>query len=350
MISSFILRARWCPMMANYLLRRHGSHHTARSWRHDSETGRTAAQPAGSLPARLRAAFETIRGGYRDSDRSPSPPAQVHRRLYGFRARLFRPGAVSGPELLSRGRLRRDQLARPRAGGHAHRGDRGPVRPLEAEIRSVIPPDQLDASSTISACRLAASTGLFSNTGGIGPEDGDILITLSRRSRPTADYVKAAARRALPRSFPGSTFAFLPADIISQILNFGAPAPIDVHVAGPEPADERNLCEDLLKRIATVPGAPTYGCSSPPTIPNCVDVDRTRAGQLGITERDVTNSLVVNLSGSFQMAPAFWLNPRTAFPIRSSRRRHSTGSTRCRSGEHPGHGALGAAMPSSWAV
>jgi multidrug efflux pump subunit AcrB len=122
----------------------------------------------------------------------------------------------------------------------------------------------------------------------------------------------------LPRSFPGTSFAFLPADIVSQIVNFGAPAPIDVLVTGPDKVANERYAELLLRRIRNVPGAADVRLQQSSRYPEySVNVDRTRAGEVGITERDVTNSLVANLSGTFQVAPVFWLNPRTgvSYPI-----------------------------------
>jgi len=157
----------------------------------------------------------------------------------------------------------------------------------------------------------------YSNDGGVGPEDGDILVTLNEDHAATADYVKKL-RLALPRAFPGSSFAFLPADIVSQILNFGAPAPIDVMVAGPNRVENEAYAKTLMRSVAKVSGATDVRLQQSSHYPElAVDVDRTRADELGVTERDVTNSLVVNLSGSFQVAPAFWLSPRTgvSYPI-----------------------------------
>jgi multidrug efflux pump subunit AcrB len=122
----------------------------------------------------------------------------------------------------------------------------------------------------------------------------------------------------LPRSFPGSTFSFLPADIVSQILNFGQPAPIDVQVAGPDKAKGEAYAAELSKKIAAIPGAVDVRLQQSSHYPEFgIDVDRTRAGLTGITERDVTNSLTVNLTGSIQVAPAFWLNPKNgvSYPI-----------------------------------
>ncbi len=122
----------------------------------------------------------------------------------------------------------------------------------------------------------------------------------------------------MPHTFPGSTFSFLPADIVSQILNFGSPAPIDVQVAGPDKRKDERYATLLVKRIAAIPGAADVRLQQSSRYPEFgIDVDRTRASETGITEKDVTNSLVVNLTGSIQVAPAYWLNPKNgvSYPI-----------------------------------
>ena len=157
----------------------------------------------------------------------------------------------------------------------------------------------------------------YLNTGGIGPEDGDILISLAANHRPTAGYVKTL-RSVLAQSFPGSQFAFLPADIVSQILNFGAPAPIDVIVTGPNKAANETYAQELLRGMVKIAGTADARIEQSSHYPElAVDIDRTRANQIGVTERDVTNTLVVNLASSFQVAPAFWLDPRNgaSYPI-----------------------------------
>jgi len=149
----------------------------------------------------------------------------------------------------------------------------------------------------------------YNNTGVIGPQDGDIQIKLKEGHRPTEEYV-TALRETLPRAFPGLTFAFLPADIVSQILNFGAPAPIDLQVRGADVNANFAYAGKLLGRIRRIPGiadARIQQSISNPTFN--IDVDRTRAQYVGLTERDVTNSLVVNLAGSAQVAPTYYLNP-----------------------------------------
>jgi multidrug efflux pump subunit AcrB len=151
----------------------------------------------------------------------------------------------------------------------------------------------------------------YNNTGTIGPQDGNVQIKLNDGHAPTADYVKTL-REELPQRFPGVTFSFLPADIVSQILNFGAPAPIDLQIRGKDNAANYAYALQLLRRLHHVPGLVDARIQQSLSAPGFdVDVDRTRAQYVGVTERDVTNSLVVNLAGSSQVAPTFWLNPVT---------------------------------------
>jgi multidrug efflux pump subunit AcrB len=149
----------------------------------------------------------------------------------------------------------------------------------------------------------------YNNTGVIGPQDGDIQVKLREGHRPTENYVRALRER-LPRLFPGMTFAFLPADIVSQILNFGAPAPIDLQVRGADLAANFAYANALLSRIRRIPGIADARIQQSPNSPTFnIEVDRTRAQYVGLTERDVTNSLTVNLAGSGQVAPTYYLNP-----------------------------------------
>jgi multidrug efflux pump subunit AcrB len=188
---------------------------------------------------------------------------------------------------------------------------------VEEQVRRTIPPDQV--ASIIDNLGLPNSgTNLtYNNSGTTGSQDGDILVSLKPDHAPTADYVKTL-RATLPRAFPGTTFAFLPADIVSQILNFGAPAPIDVQVAGPNQAANHRYAIELLRKIRMIPGIADPRIQQASNYPQfTVDVDRSRADQLGITESNVTDSLVASLSGTGQVAPAYWLNPHNgvSYPI-----------------------------------
>jgi multidrug efflux pump subunit AcrB len=149
----------------------------------------------------------------------------------------------------------------------------------------------------------------YNNTGVIGPQDGDFQIKLKEDHKPTEEYVRQL-REQLPRKFPGVSFAFLPADIVSQILNFGAPAPIDLQIRGANLAANFAYANKLLGKVRLIPGIVDARLQQSPNNPGFnIDVDRTRAQLVGLTERDVTNSLVVNLAGSSQVAPTYYLNP-----------------------------------------
>ncbi len=158
---------------------------------------------------------------------------------------------------------------------------------------------------------------MYNNTGTIGESDGDIQISLNEGHAPTAEYV-TRLRETLPRRFPGMSFSFLPADIVSQILNFGAPAPIDLQVRGNDLTADYAYANKLLAQIRHITGvadARIQQSALQPTLD--VNIDRTRAQYTGVTAADVTNSLVVNLASSSQVAPTFWLNQKNGvtYPI-----------------------------------
>src|SRR5262249_16198763 len=180
---------------------------------------------------------------------------------------------------------------------------------IEKVVRQIIPPDELETLVENIGFPVSGINMTYNNTGTIGSQDGEIQIGLSEDHHPTAQYVRRL-REELPARFPGATFSFLPADIISQILNFGAPAPIEVQIRGPRLEADYAYAQDLVRRLRHVPGLVDVRIQQSARGPGFeVNVDRTRAGYVGVTERDVTNSMVVNLAGSSQVAPTFWLNP-----------------------------------------
>jgi multidrug efflux pump subunit AcrB len=188
---------------------------------------------------------------------------------------------------------------------------------VEHTIREIIPPRELDNMVDNIGLPVSGINMAYQNTGTIGPDDGDALISLKEDHAPTASYVKAL-RTILPQRFPGMTFAFLPADIVSQILNFGLPAPIDVQVIGNNQEANYAYATELLKRIRGVPGIADPRIQQIFNYPQInVNVDRSLAGEVGLTQRDVANSLLVTLSGSGQVHPNFWLNPKNgvSYPI-----------------------------------
>jgi multidrug efflux pump subunit AcrB len=188
---------------------------------------------------------------------------------------------------------------------------------IEQQIRTSIPKDELGAIVDNIGLTVSGINQVYNNTGTIGPQDGDILISLNEGHQPTDDYI-GKLRVSLAEKFPGTTFSFLPADMISQILNFGAPAPIDIQVMGPDGAADMEYAQLLMRDVNKIAGIADVRIQQADNYPSLsVNVDRSRAKQVGITERDVTNSLVVSMAGSGQVAPSFWLNKRNgvSYPI-----------------------------------
>jgi multidrug efflux pump subunit AcrB len=188
---------------------------------------------------------------------------------------------------------------------------------IEKTIREVIPEDEMTTLVDNIGLPPSSINLIYNNTGVIGPQDGDIQIALRKDHAPTADYVRKL-REVLPDAFPDTVFSFPPADIVSQILNFGAPAPIDIQIRGNNLAANFEYANKMLKAIKQVPGvadARIQQSSKSPIME--LKMDRTRAQEMGLTARDVTNNLLVNLAGSSQVAPTFWLNPANgvSYPI-----------------------------------
>jgi multidrug efflux pump subunit AcrB len=183
------------------------------------------------------------------------------------------------------------------------------VNEVENEIRTVIPPKVI--ASTVDNIGLPTS-GInmsYNNSGTIGIIDVDILIALEGENLPTADYLKTL-REVLPRRFPAATFAFLPADMVSQILNFGAPAPIDVQITGPNMVENRSLAAELLAKIDRVVGIADARIQQAFQAPALnVEFNRVMAGTVGLTEHDAATTMQNTLAGSSQTTPTYWLNP-----------------------------------------
>jgi multidrug efflux pump subunit AcrB len=179
---------------------------------------------------------------------------------------------------------------------------------LETSIRRVIPQQEMDNILDNIGLPYAALNYIRSTSGTIGAGDADILVTLKANHGPTPDYVRKL-RETLPRAFPGTTFYFVPADIVTQILNFGLPAPIDVQIEGADIEGNRLLADRILAQLREVPGLVDLRVQQAFDYPAFkVDVDRTKAAGGGFTMRDVASSVLISLSGSFQTTPMFFLN------------------------------------------
>ena len=188
---------------------------------------------------------------------------------------------------------------------------------IRKAIQKIIPPHEIAVLVDNIGLPPSSINLTYNNTGVMGTQDGDIQIALKEGHQPTADYVRQL-RQELPRQFPGVTFSFPPADIVSQILNFGSPAPIELQIRGNDLDANFDYANLLLSKIRMISGIADVRIQQSRSRPIFdVDVDRTRAQQVGVTMQDVTSALVANLAGSSQVAPTFWLNPQNGvqYPI-----------------------------------
>jgi multidrug efflux pump subunit AcrB len=176
-------------------------------------------------------------------------------------------------------------------------------------IHRIIPANELDGIVSNIGLTVSGINMAYNNSGTIGVGDADILISLRPNHAPTDEYIRNM-REKLAQQFPGTSFAFLPADIVSQVLNFGVPAPIDLQVAGRDLAADRKYANALLTKIRAIPGiadARIQQAFQQPTLD--VNVDRSLTSLVGLTEKDVATAMLTTLSGSSQSAPTYWLSP-----------------------------------------
>jgi len=312
MIASFILSRTLVPTMAKFLLHPHV----------DADGKHEEVKPTRNPLVRFQRAFEARFEKVRASYHGLLALAMEHRRIFviGFMTfvvlsfalvptlgRNFFPDVDAGQILMH---------VRAPVGTRLEQSAQLFAQ-IQQSVRRIIPAEEL--STVVDNIGLSNSgiNNTYNNTGTIGEQDGDIQIALKEDHHPTADYVRQM-REKLPHEFPGVTFSFPPADIVSQILNFGSPAPIALQIRGGKLPANFKYADTLLREIKRIPGIADARIQESQANPGFnIDVDRTQAQLLGITERDVTNSLVVNLAGSSQVAPTFWLNPQNdiSYPI-----------------------------------
>jgi CzcA family heavy metal efflux pump len=182
---------------------------------------------------------------------------------------------------------------------------------IEATIRSVIPAREIATIVDNIGVPYSGINTTYSTSAPVGPGDADILVNLTRDHRPTADYVRALRAKLAPL-YPSTSFAFLPADIVSQILNFGLPSPIDIQVSGFDMKANRAYAAQVMTRLHQIPGLADIRIQQSFDYPTLnVNVDRTKAALLGLTETDVASNLLTSLSGSSQTLLSFWIDPKT---------------------------------------
>jgi multidrug efflux pump subunit AcrB len=268
MIASFILSRTLVPTMGNYLLRAHAPEHIGEQMReHDAAVGHPGTHnPLRRFQHGFEVRFEKIRSWY-----VGALSLALNRRkqvIVGF-AVIVALSLVLVPFLAatsSGGGYGPDRHSRPRAGWHAYRRNRRHVRPIEDRVRSQLPKGEIASMTDNIGPPVSGINRAYSNTGGIGPQDGDILISLKEDHGATDDYVRQL-RADLPKAFPGTVFSFLPVDIVSQILNFGAPAPIDVMVTGPDATANEAYAHMVAAKWRALAAWWTFACNRRPTIP-----------------------------------------------------------------------------------
>ncbi|MBS1877379.1 MAG: efflux RND transporter permease subunit [Acidobacteria bacterium] len=304
MLASYVLSRTLVPTLAKYLLTAEGRHGEDRHKRH-----------AWNLLAAFQHAFErgfwSLRDGYTAMLASTvrwAPlflPVFLGASLSAFfllpwMGRNFFPEVDTGQFKLhvrARTGMRIEETARL-------------CDAVENFIRTHIPANELGGILDNIGVPVSPINLTYSNSGIIGSEDADVLVTLKENHRPTADYVRAL-RRTLPNEFPGATFSFLPADMVSQILNFGLPAPLDIQVVGPNVEANRQFVNRILPQLRGTPGAVDIRVQQAFDHPRFhIEVDRTKAAESGYSQRDIANSLLATLSGSLQVNPSYWLNPK----------------------------------------
>ncbi len=304
MLASYLLSRTIVPTMALYLLKEIDEE--------DVEKKNSSRNPLIRFQLGFEHGFERIRRGYQSILELCLEHAGVFMGLffaftllsaaglYPFLGQDFFPSVDSGQfklHMRARTGTRIEEVARL-------------CDQVDQTIREVIPKNEVVTIIDNIGLPFSGINTAYSNSAPVGPADADIQVSLTEKHHPTPDYVDQL-RRVLAERFPGTIFYELPVDMVTQILNFGAPAPIDIQIVGPNLVGNRDFATKLLDKIKYVAGTVDLRIQQPFNNPRLfVDVDRSKASQLGMQQRDVTNSLLTATSGSFQTAPTFFLDPK----------------------------------------
>ena len=312
MISSFILSRTLVPTVANYLLKPHMHYDVhAGEGSHPVSTHTASHNPLVIFQRRFEQVFAVIREGYRNI----LLMALTNRKIFiiGFLSfvmvsfllvpwlgRNFFPATDAGLIKLhvrAKTGMRIEETARL-------------VDLIEQDIRKNIPTDEMSNIVDNIGLPVSGINLSYSSSFPIGTADADIMVTLKENHHPTEGYVQAL-RKKLAVDFPGVTFAFLPADIVTQVLNFGLPAPLDIQIIGFKNDENRAYANELMTRLRKVSGLADLRVAQQFDEPELhLVVDRARAQQMGLSQRDIANAMLITLSGSFQTGPNFWVNPK----------------------------------------
>ncbi len=302
MLASYFLSRTIVPTMAKYLLHVHEEG--------DLDRRRASRNFFVRWQMKFEDKFERLRLGYRET----LMVCLHHRGI--FMASFFAACAIS--MLVIYPWLGQDFFPQTDAGQfklhvRAHTGTRiedtaALCDRIDDTIRETIPQQELGSIIDNIGVPYSGINLSYSTSGTIGSWDADILVALDRKHHPTEDYIRAL-RTKLARTYPGVTFYFLPTDIVDQILNFGLPAPLDIQIIGANMDANHALAESMMAKLRYIPGAVDLHIQQALNQPNfTVNVDRTKAQQVGLTQANVANSVLTALSGSFQTSPQFWLD------------------------------------------
>ena len=315
MLASYVLSRTLIPTMVMYFYRNYSyyEHHT-----HAHEGGAAAAvtvwwaRPLVAIQERFESGFARFRDGYQRW----LAAVLTHRKMFSAGFLLLCLGSCLLVPFLGQDFFPSVDAGQIRMHLRARSGTRVEetaklVDEVEAAIRQQIPPAELDGIlDNIGIPNSGISTS-YSNNGMIGSGDADVLISLKAGHRPTDDYIKRM-RATMSPAFPGTMFYFLPADIVSQTLNFGIPAPLDIQLTGRDQVANRVVAAHLVEKMRKIPGAVDVRVQQPADLPKLkFSVDRTKAAAIGLSERDVANQVLLSVSGSGQVQPAYWLDPVT---------------------------------------
>ncbi len=309
LVASFILSRTLVPAMANWLIKEHA---------HSEETGSGLMGAMRRFQQGFEHRFEGVRAHYVGLlDLALGRSRAVIIGFLGFSALSLLLVTQLGQDFfpqLDGGQIRIHMRAP--AGTRIEETTRIADH-VGTAIHQILPQGQVQGVVSTIGLSVSGINMAYDNAGTIGTQDATIQITLSADHGATADFVKQL-REQLPRRFPGVGFDFLPADMVSQILNFGAPAPIDLQIVGSDTDADRAYANLVLAKVKAIPGIADARIQQSFQAPMLkVDVDRSLAGLVGLTEKDAASAMLTTYAGSTQVAPTYWLNPKTgvSYPV-----------------------------------
>jgi len=299
MIASYILSRTLVPTLAMFLLKPHDER----------------AKPSTNIFSRFQRGFELLFLRFRDAYHSLLEQLVLRRKMFvptflllcicvfvlvPFLGQDFFPESDSGHFILH---------VRAKTGTRVEETARL-ADEVEQYVRTVVPADEMDNILDNIGLPFSSINYMYNTSGLTGEADADILVSLKEKHRPTREYVRTL-RANLENKFPGNTFYFLPGDIVTQTLNLGLPAPVDIQIEGADVEDNTKVAGAMLSELRHIPGLTDIRVQEQQDYPKLhINVDRTKASQAGFTEHDVVNSMLVALSGSFQVSPMYYLNPK----------------------------------------